>query len=271
MGQLRETAAPSCCFLLFLLLFLVAPCHGQPQDVAWGALSPDDRAGDMYAAYPMEADLERGEDPRDLPVGRISGLHHFHRPQAYRGAVAPRIPSSRSQMDLGFEPEEYPRGAGGVRPAGSVDQKQGENHLAVGVLAILFSLVILAALGYLAKQLLMKRQAGAMLGETGIDMRNKDLPPLEKGQNVARITIGIEDLTGKSNPNLEGVLYSTFSGLAALFCQSSQQSSQPVFCRLSEITDDSCSDTSKKTPKSGEERSTCCCGRAVELGEPEKP
>ena len=25
-------------------------------------------------------------------------------------AVAPRIPSSRSQMDLGFEPEEYPRG-----------------------------------------------------------------------------------------------------------------------------------------------------------------
>ena len=40
MGQLRETAAPSCCFLLFLLLFLVAPCHGQPQDVAWGALSP---------------------------------------------------------------------------------------------------------------------------------------------------------------------------------------------------------------------------------------
>ena len=50
-------------------------------------------------------------------------------------------------------------GAGGVRPAGSVDQKQGENHLAVGVLAILFSLVILAALGYLAKQLLMKREA----------------------------------------------------------------------------------------------------------------
>ena len=113
---------------------------------------------------------------------------------------------------------------------------------------------------------------GAMLGETGIDTRNKDLlPPLEKAQNVARISIEIEDLTGKSNPNLEGVLYSTFSGLAALFCQSSQQSSQPVFCRLSEITDDSCSDTSKKTPKSGEERSTCCCGRVVELGEPEKP
>ncbi|XP_046759504.1 uncharacterized protein LOC107055526 isoform X3 [Gallus gallus] len=187
-------------------------------------------------------------------------------------AVAPRIPSSRSQMDLGFEPEEYPRGAGGVRPTGSMDQKRGENHLAVGVLAILFSLVILAALGYLAKQLLMKRQAGAMLGETGIDTRNKDLlPPLEKAQNVARISIEIEDLTGKSNPNLEGVLYSTFSRLAALFCQSPQQSSQPVFCRLSEITDDSCSDTSKKTPKSGEERSTCCCGRVVELGEPEKP
>ena len=27
---------------------------------------PDDRAGDMYAAYPMEADLERGEDPRGM-------------------------------------------------------------------------------------------------------------------------------------------------------------------------------------------------------------
>ena len=40
MGQLRETAAPSCCFLFFLLLFLVAPCHGQPQDVAKEALSP---------------------------------------------------------------------------------------------------------------------------------------------------------------------------------------------------------------------------------------
>ena len=50
-------------------------------------------------------------------------------------------------------------GAGGVRPAGSVDQKRGENHLAVGVLAILLSLVILAALGYLAKQLLIKREA----------------------------------------------------------------------------------------------------------------
>ncbi len=27
---------------------------------------PDDRVGDMYAAYPMEADLEHGEDPRGM-------------------------------------------------------------------------------------------------------------------------------------------------------------------------------------------------------------
>ncbi|XP_040514906.1 uncharacterized protein LOC101751338 isoform X3 [Gallus gallus] len=202
MGQLRETAAPSCCFLFFLLLFLVAPCHGQPQDVAKEALSPDDRVGDMYAAYPMEADLERGKERSDLPVRRISRLRRFHQPQAYPRAVAPRIPSSRSQMDLGSEAEEYPRGAGGVRPAGSVDRKQGENHLAAAVLAILFSLVILAALGYLAKQLLMKRQAGAMLGETGRDVRNKDPALLKKPRNLTRITIEVEDLTGKSNPNL---------------------------------------------------------------------
>ncbi|XP_040507018.1 uncharacterized protein LOC121107359 isoform X2 [Gallus gallus] len=311
MGQLRETAAPSCCFLFFLLLFLVAPCHGQPQDVAWGALSPDDRVGDLYAAYPMEGVLERGKDPRDLPVRHVSGLRRFHQPQAYRRdvasgagsvpsqwvpdfepwrnrmdlpvrrisrlrsfhqpqayprAVAPRIPSSRSQMDLGFEPEEYPRGAGGVRPAGSVDQKRGENHLAVGVLAILLSLVILAALGYLAKQLLIKREAGAMLGETGGDMKNKDPAPLKKPQNLRRITIEIQDLTGKSNPNLKGLPSSKVN-----ISQSPQQSSRPDFRRQSEIADDSCPDTSKKTPTSGKVASTCCCGRVVELCEPQNP
>ncbi len=113
---------------------------------------------------------------------------------------------------------------------------------------------------------------GAMLGETGIDMRNEDLLPLlSTAQNVARITIEIEDPSGNRNPGLKGVLYSAFSRLAALLCQSPQPSSRPDFCRLSEITDDSCSATSERTPKSGEERSTCCCGRAVELDEPEKP
>lgn len=41
-----------------------------------------------------------------------------------------------------------------------------------------------------------------MLGETGIDMRNEDLLPLlSTAQNVARITIGIEDPSG----NLKGI------------------------------------------------------------------
>ena len=111
-----------------------------------------------------------------------------------------------------------------------------------------------------------------MLGETGIDMRNEDLLPLlSTAQNVARITIEIEDPSGNRNPGLKGVLYSAFSRLAALLCQSPQPSSRPDFCRLSEITDDSCSATSERTPKSGEERSMGCCGRAVELDEPEKP
>ena len=70
-----------------------------------------------------------------------------------------------------------------------------------------------------------------MLGETGRDVRNKDPALLKKPRNLTRITIEVEDLTGKSNPNLEGVLYSTFSRLAALFCQSPQQSSQPDFRR----------------------------------------
>ena len=49
-------------------------------------------------------------------------------------------------------------GAGGVRTAEGVDQKRGEDHSAVAVLAVLFSLVVLAALGYLARQLLKKKQ-----------------------------------------------------------------------------------------------------------------
>lgn len=49
-------------------------------------------------------------------------------------------------------------GAGAVRTAEGVDQKRGENHSAVAVLAVLFSLVVLAALGYLAKHLLKKRR-----------------------------------------------------------------------------------------------------------------
>lgn len=153
-----------------------------------------------------------------------------------------------------------------MRPAGSVDQKRGENHLAVGVLAILLSLVILAALGYLAKQLLIRREAGAMLGETGGDMKNKDPAPLKKPQNLRRITIEIQDLTGKSNPNLKGLPSSKVN-----ISQSPQQSSRPDFRRQSEIADDSCPDTSKKTPTSGKVASTCCCGRVVELCEPQNP
>ena len=71
-----------------------------------------------------------------------------------------------------------------------------------------------------------------MLGETGIDMRNEDLLPLlSTAQNVARITIEIEDPSGNRNPGLKGVLSSAFSRLAALLCQPPQQSSQPDFHR----------------------------------------
>ena len=45
-----------------------------------------------------------------------------------------------------------------MRTAEGVDQKRGEDHSAVAMLAVLFSLVVLAALGYLAKQLLKKKQ-----------------------------------------------------------------------------------------------------------------
>ncbi len=63
-----------------------------------------------------------------------------------------------------------------------------------------------------------------MLGETGIDMRNEDLLPLlSTAQNVARITIEIEDPSGNRNPGLKGVLYSAFSRLAALLCRRQYQ------------------------------------------------
>jgi len=107
---------------------------------------------------------------------------------------------------------------------------------------------------------------GAMLGETGGDMKNKDPAPLKKPQNLRRITIEIQDLTGKSNPNLKGLPNSKVN-----ISQSPQQSSRPDFRRQSEIADDSCPDTSKKTPTSGKVASTCCCGRVVELCEPQNP
>ncbi|XP_019465648.1 uncharacterized protein LOC109363736 [Meleagris gallopavo] len=282
MGQLQETSAPNCRFLLFLL-FLVTLCHGQAQYVSWGALSPDERVGNMYGAYPMEADPELGEYPRDLPVRRVSGLRRLYQPQGYprevvsgagsvasrwvpgvepwrnHMAVEPKIPIVHSQMDLGFEPEQYPRGAGAVRTAEGVDQKRGENHSAVAVLAVLFSLVVLAALGYLAKHLLKKRREGAMLGEAGICVRKEDPSRVEKRQNLARITIEIEDLSGKSNPNLKGLL----SPLTDLFCQSSERFILPDSRKQSEIADES-----KKPIESGKERkSTCTCGRTVKLGE----
>ncbi|XP_048818439.1 uncharacterized protein LOC125701014 [Lagopus muta] len=241
--------------------------------------APHERVGNMYGAYPVEADLEH-----DMPVRHVSGLRHVYRPQGYPREVAsgagsaasqwvpdvepwrhpmavePKIPVPRSQMDLGFEPEEYPRGAGGVRTAEGVNQKRGENQSAVAVLAVLLSLVVLAALGYLARHLLKKRQEGAMLGEASICVRKEDPSPVEKQQNFARITIEIADLSGKSNPGLKRLL----SPLTDLFCQPPERSTQPDFCRQSEIADD----TRKKPLESGKEKkSTCTCGRAVRLGE----
>ena len=43
---------------------------------------------------------------------------------------------------------------------------------------------------------------GAMLGETGRDVRNKDPALLKKPRNLTRITIEVEDLSGNPNPNL---------------------------------------------------------------------
>ncbi|XP_072182623.1 uncharacterized protein [Excalfactoria chinensis] len=233
--------------------------------------SRDDRVGDMYEAYPMEDDLERLQDPRDLPVRRKSGLHHFHQPQGSprdvalgagsaasqwdprfepwnnRMAVAPQTPYPRSQMDLGFGPEEYPRGAGGVRTAERVEQKQGEYKSAFAVLAVLFSLVVLAALAYLAKQLLMKRQEDAMPVEAGVGMKTKGPAPVVKGKKLSRFIVEIEVRSGNSNSQLK----------------SPQQSTQPDICKQSGIAA-----TSKKAQELGkQEKNICCCGRAVKLGE----
>ncbi|XP_015706900.1 uncharacterized protein LOC107307923 [Coturnix japonica] len=246
MGQLRERIAPRCCFLLFLLLFLVTPCHGRPRNVAWEALSPDYRVGDTYEADPMEGDLERLQDSRDLPVRRISGMRRFHQPQGYPRAVAPQIPYPRSQMDLDFGPEEYPKAAGGVRTAEHVEQKQGGYKSAFAVLAVLFFLMVLAALAYLAKRLLMKRQKKTMTFEAV--MKNEDPAPAEKRQPVARITIEIQDVSGDSQSRRKGLVRCIFSPITALFRQSPQQSSKLDLCLHSGI-----SGTSKKALTSGKE------------------
>ncbi|XP_015706713.1 uncharacterized protein LOC107307709 [Coturnix japonica] len=223
MGQLRETTAPRCCFLLLLLLFLVTPCHGQPQNVAWEALSPDDRVDDIQESYPIEGDQERLQDSRDLPAHHISGMYRFHQPQGYPRAVAPQIPNPRSQMVLGFGPEEYSRVAGGVRTTMRVEQKRGEYNSAFAVLAILFCLVILAALAFLAKRLLMKRQEDAMPFEAV--RKNEDPDPANEGQTIVRFMIEIEDLSGDSMSNLKG-LHSAISQINDIFSQSPQRSAK---------------------------------------------
>uniref|UniRef100_A0A8C2TYI6 TNF superfamily member 13b n=1 Tax=Coturnix japonica TaxID=93934 RepID=A0A8C2TYI6_COTJA len=226
------------------------------------SLDGDDyRVGDTYEADPMEGDLERLQDSRDLPVRRISGMRRFHQPQGYPRAVAPQIPYPRSQMDLDFGPEEYPKAASGVRTAEHVEQKQGGYKSAFAVLAVLFFLMVLAALAYLAKRLLMKRQEDAMPFEA--EMRNEDPAPAEKGKSVDRITIEIQDVSGNSQSRRKGLVRCIFSPMTTLFRQSPQRSSNLDLHNQSGI-----SGTNKKALTSGkEEKNICCCGKAVKFDE----
>lgn len=104
---------------------------------------------------------------------------------------------------------------------------------------------------------------GAMLGRAGICMRKEDTSPVVKRPHFARITIEIEDQSGKLNPNLKCLPNSKVPETSSLVCQHSEQSTQPDSRKQSEIADES-----KKPIESGKERkSTCTCGRTVKLGE----